>query len=440
MQDTATSKNGFTKPFRIAIVGGAIGGLSCALFLDHFIRRLPPTAHAIEIDVYEQASQYREIGAGVGIGLNAAKLLHTIPGVGEGMNRIQGRAGGGWFTFVRWDNGREITHVDMPGDPTDKVRPSSMARSEFLEVLLERIREGNAARLWTGKKFMSVKDLGQDGVEITFADNTTATADLLIGSDGIHSEVRKQFISGKALYSGKIAYRGIVPIAALPKETWPGRSWSVIWMARHKHFLVFPISQNKSLNIVAFIAKREEEIPDLRESWTSTCDRKELEADFGDCEDTVHKIIALMDERPSKWRINDHEPVSQWNFLDGKVVLLGDACHATTPHQGAGAGQAVEDGYIISKALADWLESGKKQPVQEWMQLYQTIRLPRAQKVVTTSRQAGALYEFESPDLIDLPYDDAVPIVAERLQTRMNWIWTEDLDSIYSKARQEAGL
>lgn len=284
------------------------------------------------------------------------------------------------------------------------------------------------------------QDLGQEGVEITFADNTTATADLLIGSDGIHSEVRKQFISGKALYSGKIAYRGIVPIAALPKETWPGRSWSVIWMARHKHFLVFPISQSKSLNIVAFISKREDEIPDLRESWTSTCDRSELEADFGDCEETVQKIIALMDERPSKWRINDHEPVSQWNFLDGKVVLLGDACHATTPHQGAGAGQAVEDGYILSKALADWLASGRKQPLQNWMQLYQEIRLPRAQKVVTTSRQAGALYEFESPDLIDLPFDDAVPIVAERLQTRMNWIWTENLDAIYDKARQDAGL
>lgn len=286
----------------------------------------------------------------------------------------------------------------------------------------------------------SSQDLAHDGVEITFADGTTATADLLIGSDGIHSEVRKQFISGQALYSGKIAYRGIVPIAALPKETWPGRSWSVIWQARHKHFLVFPISGGRSLNIVAFVSKREDEIPDLRESWTSTCDRAELEADFADFEDTVQKVIQLVPERPSKWRINDHEPVAQWSFLEGKVVLLGDACHATTPHQGAGAGQAIEDGYILAKALGNWLEGGRKQPLKEWTQLYQTIRLPRAQKVVATSRQAGALYEFESPDLIDLPFDEAVPIVAERLQTRMNWIWKEDLDAIYEKARQDAGL
>lgn len=260
--------------------------------------------------------------------------------------------------------------------------------------------------------------------------------------------MRKAFVQGKALYSGKIAYRGIVPIDELPRDTWPGErmgprgepNWAVIWMARHKHFLVFPISRDRSLNIVAFIAKREDEIPDLRESWTGTCDRAELEADFGDCDDTVRHIMRLMPERPSKWRINDHEPVSQWVFLDGKVVLLGDACHATTPHQGAGAGQAIEDGYILSKALAGWLAGERRTPLKDWMDLYQRIRLPRAQKVVATSREAGALYELESPDLIDLPYEEAVSIAAERLQTRMKWIWSQDLDALYDKQRQEAGL
>lgn len=154
----------------------------------------------------------------------------------------------------------------------------------------------------------------------------------------------------------------------------------------------------------------------------------------------MQKVIQLMPQRPSKWRINDHEPVPQWTFLEGKVTLLGDACHATTPHQGAGAGQAVEDGYILAKALADWLVGGRESSLKKWMELYQRIRLPRAQKVVTTSRQAGELYEFESPDLINLSYDEALPTVAERLQTRMNWIWSEDLDAIYDQQRREAGL
>lgn len=153
--------NGDTKPFRIAIVGGAIGGLTTALFLDHFCRRppgedgrpLPPIA----IDVYEQASEYKEIGAGVGLGINAAKLVHRIDGVGAAMNRIQGRTGSSWFTFCRWDTGGLITHIDSPVSDEDVVRPSSMARSEFLDVLLGFIRQRRVATLHTNKKFTSVK-------------------------------------------------------------------------------------------------------------------------------------------------------------------------------------------------------------------------------------------------------------------------------------------
>lgn len=275
-----------------------------------------------------------------------------------------------------------------------------------------------------------------------FLDGTTADADVLVGSDGIHSEVRKQFMPDKRpLYSGKIAYRGVVPIAQLPPGTTsPGPTWSVLWMARHKHFLVFPISQLRSLNIVAFVSKREADIPDLQESWTNTCDRSELEADFAEFEPTVQNIIRLMPPRVSKWRINDHEPVPQWSFLDGRVALLGDACHATTPHQGAGAGQAIEDAYILARALADWLDASSSSSLREWMELYQRIRLPRAQRIVVTSREMGELYELEKPEIVDLPYDEAVSRIADDLNARMKWIWKEDLAEIYEQARQEAGL
>lgn len=285
-----------------------------------------------------------------------------------------------------------------------------------------------------------LQDLG-DSTEVTFEDGTTAEADLVIGSDGIHSQVRRQFTEGEARYSGKIAYRGIVPIDKLPKDTWPGDSWSVIWFAKGKHFLVFPISQNKSLNIVAFITKREDEIPDLKESWSSTCDRKELEDDFGDCEVTVQKIIELMPDRPSKWRINDHEPVSQWTFLGGKVVLAGDACHAMVPHQGAGAGQAVEDGYILSRALSDYLslrgKGGDGTTLGQWMELYQKVRLPRAQQVQQTSRDAGELYELQAPFLQDKTYDECLPILADKLQSRMKWVWFDNIDDAYDKLKSE---
>ena len=74
------------------------------------------------------------------------------------------------------------------------------------------------------------------------------------------------------------------------------------------------------------------------------------------------------------------------------------------------------------------------------MQLYQSTRLPRAQKVARTSKAAGELYEQTSEDLKDLPYDEGLAIVRERVMERMKWVWNEDLDSAYERVKLEAGL
>lgn len=158
MNGTNNTNGDTVRPFRIAIVGGAIGGLTAALFLDHFCRtQRRPDPQPIAIDVYEQASEYREIGAAVGVGLNAARLVHMIPGLGAGINSIRGRRYGAWFTYVRGDNGETIADMKTPPEKDTCVRESSMARSEFLDLMLDIIRERAVARLHTKKKFVSVK-------------------------------------------------------------------------------------------------------------------------------------------------------------------------------------------------------------------------------------------------------------------------------------------
>ena len=131
------------RPFRIAIVGGGIGGLCAALQLHYRCKNFN-----IAIDVYEQASQYAEIGAGVGIGVNAAKLLHRI-GIGDDMNAIAGYRNGIWFTFRRYDNGGEI--VTVPANDAQKVRQSPVHRAEFLDLLLRTVRARGAATLHNKK-------------------------------------------------------------------------------------------------------------------------------------------------------------------------------------------------------------------------------------------------------------------------------------------------
>lgn len=172
-----------------------------------------------------------------------------------------------------------------------------------------------------------------DQVVIEFEDGTSAKANLVIGCDGIHSAVRAQFTSDNPDYSGRIAYRGLVPVSEI--EAWWGfETYSVTWLGKNRHFLCFPISQNKILNIVAFVAEKEENLGDLRESWTAVGKREEVFEAFNLFEEKVQKLIRLMPDQPSKWLINDRKPLDQWVYLGGKVVLLGDAAHAMTPHQG----------------------------------------------------------------------------------------------------------
>lgn len=136
-------------PFTVAIIGGGIGGLFAALSLHHHA-----AAHGnLKIHVYEQAGEYKEIGAGIGIGINAARLLHKI-GLGDAVNNIAGDRNGVWISFRRWDNGKDI--VTVPVDDKKRIRQLPVQRSEFLDLLVTAVNERNAATLHTNKRCVNL--------------------------------------------------------------------------------------------------------------------------------------------------------------------------------------------------------------------------------------------------------------------------------------------
>ena len=104
---------------------------------------------------------------------------------------------------------------------------------------------------------------------------------------------------------------------------------------------------------------------------------------------------------------------------------------------GAGAGQAIEDGYILGRSLQDYLTSRHRstQSLEMWTQLYQNVRLPRAQRAQATARQAGQVYEMQTDEMIGKSYDECLPIVRDSLKDRMKWVWTEDIDLGYENIR-----
>lgn len=250
-------------PFRIAIIGGGIGGLFSALSLNWHCK------NHVQISAYEQASEYKEIGAGVGIGVNAAKLLYKI-GLGERLSGISGNTEGFWITFRRFDTGEEV--VTVREELAQKFRNSPVQRAEFLDLLLAAVRERGAASLFTKKCCKHVK---------RFDNHVT-----IIGCDGIHSALRSQYVTDRPIYSGRIAWRGPVEVQSIA-EGWRFPTKSVQWMARDRHFLVFPISQNKLLNVVGFVTKDRVELGDLKESWSCTGDIMDMRNDFAGFEETV---------------------------------------------------------------------------------------------------------------------------------------------------------
>lgn len=158
------------------------------------------------------------------------------------------------------------------------------------------------------------------------------------------------------------------------------------------------------------------------ENWVVTTSKEDMEADYCSWGSTVKTIVSAM-QKPDVWALFMHPPAS--TFFKGRVCLLGDAAHATTPHHGAGAGMCIEDGLILSTLMK---EAKSVEDLEMVFKVYDEVRRPRGLKNVVTSKEAGMLYDFE------LEGDD-LDKIEENFTKRMKWIWDVDLQVEMDKAR-----
>jgi len=135
-------------------------------------------------------------------------------------------------------------------------------------------------------------------------------------------------------------------------------------------------------------------------------------------------------EKPDVWALFDHPPAP--TYFKGRFAILGDAAHASTPHQGAGAGQAIEDAFILSNLLGT---INSVDEIERAFHAYDAVRRPRSQKVVATSRDAAKVYEFEDENL-----GTDLEMIGRILEKRYDWIWNEDLPEQLKKAQSIMGI
>src|SRR3984885_6934464 len=354
---------------RVAIIGGGIGGLAAAR---------PLCRRGIEVSIYEAAPELREIGAGVALGPNAMKALRSL-GLEDDVRGIAGRWD--WAVTRNGKTGRAISMTSRDQQAVLFGAAGATAhRADLLDVLSHSIPSDIVT---LGARCTEVEPDGQVAVA-RFQDGSEVEADVIIGADGIHSVVRGSLFGPDApRFTGKICYRSVVPVDAVPGGRPP--SENVQWLGPHGTIVLYPVRREELINVVCHYDDE-----DYRhESWVSECDRREVLERYSDWDESLLRIFSA-GEVWYKWALYDRDPIPQWTR--GRVTLLGDAAHPMLPYLGQGACQAIEDGVVLAAALA----AEPDDPVAA-LGLYERSRRPRASQVVLASRERGVSNHLASP-------------------------------------------
>ena len=391
---------------RVLIAGAGIGGLTAALAL---LRR------GIEVEIYEQASALREVGAGVQISPNGTRVLHAL-GIGEQVTALSCQAAGKeirlWSTGETWplfDLG-EVS-VREYGFPYLTVY-----RPDLLSCLVEAVQRADPAAIRLGSRVESF-DQSDAGVVLRLAGGRPARGDALIGADGIHSRVRDGLFGADApRFTGQVAWRGVIPMERLPPHL--ARPVGTNWVGPGRHVVHYPLRAGALMNFVGIVERDEW----TAESWTQKGDPAEFARDFAGFHDDVQTMIRAI-ETPYTWALMLRDPLPRWTV--GRVTLLGDSCHATLPNLAQGAVQAIEDGYVLARAIAEHDE------VQDALGRYEAARRERTTRMVRGS--ADNAKRFHNPELAHA--DGARAYVErewreDRIRERYDWLFCYDAETV----------
>ncbi|ERS94854.1 hypothetical protein HMPREF1624_08751 [Sporothrix schenckii ATCC 58251] len=403
-------------PIHIAIVGAGIGGLSLAVGC---------LRNNVTFTIYESAAQYSVIGAGVGLGPNALRALHLIS---PELRALYDTISSGNLSEEKLHVAMEAMYAEPGFGETRGWTPqpfgakcyerTSAHRRDLLNILTGKIPD-NAVQF--NKRVTDIQQLVNEGrCVLSFSDGTKATATAVIGCDGVKGTSRG-FVLAPAgypgevapVFSGKYAYRSIVPMAtaqAVLGAEYAGDA--KCFNGPGVNIMTYPISSGTECNIVAC---RFVDGPWTHPQWTRRVPLETIRTDFPNVDDRLVKLIECAE--PVQWALHHHIQTSTYYY--GLLCLLGDSAHATTPHQASGAGMSIEDALILSHVLG---RVDRWQDLEAAFAAYDAVRRPRAQRVVQTSQELGAMYACSDPR-----YGDDMGKIVENLNVRFLWIWEHDL-------------
>jgi len=356
-----------SRKVRIAVIGGGIGGCTAAHAL---------LQKGFDVHVYEAQPELKEIGAGVALGPNAMKALRAL-GLEQAVREVAYQRD--YQYLLSWKSGRVISkNARADTEKRYGAAGCSVHRADLLDVLSSRLPQ---AAVTLGARGAEVDTHGSVAWA-KFRDGTELEADAIIGADGIHSAVRASlFGADSPRFTGKICYRSVIPVDAVPGPAVQEGTW----LGPHGAIVIYGVRRGELINVVA----HHDDDTYTHESWITECDREEPIQRYAKWHESLKRLFSAS-KVWYKWALYDRDPIPQWT--SGRVTVLGDAAHPMLPYLGQGACQAMEDGCVLAMAL-----DARPDDVPGALQLYERSRRPRASQVVLEARARGVDNHLVSP-------------------------------------------
>ncbi|MFO7854518.1 MAG: FAD-dependent monooxygenase [Paracoccaceae bacterium] len=357
-----------TGALEIVVVGAGIGGLAASLALAR-------EGHAVS--VVERARALGEVGAGLQLSPNAMRAVDAL-GIGAMVREFASRT--------------EAVELRLAGlgARVHRLELGAAAEARWGAPYLHVHRADLHGGLRRGAEAAGVAirlDETADGVDAEGPRATLRTsrggleADLAIAADGVRSALRETVAGESApTWSGARAWRALVPARGLPEAL--AVPQATLWMGPRGHVVTYPLRNRTLVNLVAV----EERAGPAEEGWSHPGDPAALRAAFRGWDPAVDALLAAA-EAPKIWGLYDHRPLPCWRR--GRVALLGDAAHPTTPFLAQGAAMALEDAVVLARAL-------RNRTPEAGLQAYEAARAPRTRRLVRAAGRAGRNYHSRS--------------------------------------------